>query len=374
RSRAKSTVAFAAFQDLLTLLKDRVTNPDGFKQCGVTDFLNAANATVDFALDLARAVVKALFDIVVALLENIDRVLTHSLDIPLVSPLYQQISAYAGQEEDRTILNCSALALAMQFTLLYKTAENSPPFTPDQVQMILSQPFLPPSSDSNRVAGFTNRDVTPLDWGITFAVWSAMVAVTDSSCDYIAAALANVDGKSVSILKAAVKFAGYMNGFGVGASQLMAWNLLPNKSAWDWGQMSDEERWTKGSWIAAWAVPLIDIVWLSVPVLGTLTRAELVGQILVTIAGAANMGVGITAGAMASTVDDRIQNSAIAIFANAASTLTPLLTDFAIDNTEGDSAGFKGWSDAFTDLVAGVLVAASAAPLPLSQEVAPAKA
>jgi hypothetical protein len=124
--------------------------------------------------------------------------------------------------------------------------------------------------------------------------------------------------------------------------------------------MSTEERWTKGAWIAAWAPPILNTIWLSVPVLSTLDRAEMVGQILLTVTGAVNMGVGITAGAMASDENDQIQNIAIAIFSNASTLLTPLLMDFAVDFTEGDSAGFKGWVDPFCDIAGGVLVASSA--------------
>ena len=65
------------------------------------------------------------------------------------------------------------------------------------------------------------------------------------------------------------------------------------------------------------------------------------------------------AGAMADDDTHRIENIAIAIFSNASAVMTPLLMDYVVDATEGDSAGFKGWVDPFCDIAGGVLVAAA---------------
>ncbi len=350
----------AAFGAFVTLIKDAVTDPEGFKSSGVTDFINAAKAVTHFVIDVAQAIVKALIDLVALIVENIDTVLTHSLDIPLVSTLYEALSESEKDEEDLTLLNACALALGFQFTILYKTVSgaSNPPFSDDQVKAIVQENF--PSAAM--LGGATPGDDN-LEWKILFGFWSGIVALSDTLADYVAAALVNADGKTVGILQSATKFIGFINTIALSCAQIMSWHLLPNYESWDWSAMSDEEKWAKGAWVAAWGAPIVNTIWLLVPLFATIPRAELAGQIALTTVGAVNTGVGITAAVKASTQDDEIAGIASALLVNSANTLTPLLMDFVVDLTEGGSPGFKGWADAFTDILGGIVVATTPSSL-----------
>jgi hypothetical protein len=58
-------------------------------------------------------------------------------------------------------------------------------------------------------------------------------------------------------------------------AQVKAWHLLDAKSSWERTKMSAQECWSKGSCVAGWAPPRIDVIWLGVPRPATIARAEL---------------------------------------------------------------------------------------------------
>ena len=155
-----------ALADLNDFFNTLFTDPTDFGTRGVSDLIKAAQALVDFVLDLLDQIVTKILDLVDAALGTGDEILTEPLgDIPIVSWLYTNVICPSDQQEQPSILRLACLVLAVPVTFAYKLGNQmNPPVDDATTTEILSWKFTAPGTaqTSPATAVTFNPDAVPL--------------------------------------------------------------------------------------------------------------------------------------------------------------------------------------------------------------------
>jgi hypothetical protein len=112
----------AAIAALSTLLDD-VSSRSIFDTKTITDLIHAVKALAILSLDVLQDLVNAIVDLFTFMTLNIVQVFSTSVDIVGISSLYEYI-----MDEDCTVAGMCSLAVAVPFTILYKTITGETPF------------------------------------------------------------------------------------------------------------------------------------------------------------------------------------------------------------------------------------------------------
>jgi hypothetical protein len=336
-----------ACQKFLAFFEDLYQNPSQFADKAVPDFLAAVNALVDLAMDLVEILVVMVLDVIDLLLGGMDTVLTHPLNIPVVSWCYRKI--VSGDTEDMTIVGLASLMLAIPATVIYKAANNKqPPFSASDVQQILQEQFVPPSQDPASVRkgfGMIYHYINPKVAHGLYGGLCAPLAFFDTVIDSVYSLEADppTDPLGVMIL-------GWPDVINCVLLQIFS---LPDS---DWNTTDPGERWNHGMWVAGWVPPITNAVLLCPPLL-KIFRAGEIGKVVLTIQGLGLMGCGVAAAVIGMKEDPPIANGwdvAAAIFTPMNNALQILRLIAIQDETLWLPFGTKVCIDPFADVAAGV--------------------
>ena len=344
----------SAYQSLMTFFSDILDNPPGLYGKAVPDFLSAVGDFVDVALDLLDVVAEVVLDLLEQMLGGLEEVLTHPLDIPLLSWLYKQMQSGTGQPaEDMTILGLCALLLAAPVTSMYKAANDmQAPFTDEDVSTILAWDFPTPGQPAARapLAGAGATTLLPPAVKTAAKVLIGLLAVPQAFFDFV------LDSPYEDAQTRTTSSATFMKVFGwcdvVNASliQLMG---IPDYEDW----FSDEAHtWVESVWIAGWILPGINAASLTPPVQAS-ARGQDWGKVALSIGGAALIGTGIAAASVGMGATPPITNGwdiATAILAPMSNTLEFFVLEPVVDATYTWSFWLKLFVDEYADVAAGV--------------------
>jgi hypothetical protein len=120
-------------QSVQSFVNSNISNPRQFFDLVIIDFLNAAKDLIIFVLDAAQAVFDSILDIAADAVSMLQSLLTASVDIPIISWLYKEITkSSANPDGDAlTLLDLICLSIAVPATILYKVMFGNfkaPPF------------------------------------------------------------------------------------------------------------------------------------------------------------------------------------------------------------------------------------------------------
>lgn len=115
----------------------------------------------DTVIDTIKKLVDGFLRFIEDLLNDAKRLLEGSLDIPILSTLYEWITDLLGEKEELTAINAVALVVAIPYTIIYKGIKGSAPFDGDSALLenprlfheLLDNPSSPAHSRSFAVAG-----------------------------------------------------------------------------------------------------------------------------------------------------------------------------------------------------------------------------
>jgi hypothetical protein len=281
-----------------------VSHPGDFKQLVASDLVNAVEQVVLAALQFADAVVEAFLALVAAALEYVDELLTYSIDIPLVTKLYEE---YVGQP--LTALSLFTMLLAVPVTVGYKLASgNRYLFTEQQAQQITG------SSDS----GAARAGAIPVDAELqTIFYWcSGAVTLVWAAFDTALDAYQQTPPLGLQILD--VVFPTVLQVFGWPTGVPFTSIPLETKA----------ERWGFGNWIVGWAPIPLNVALLVIgkqldPESSKVARySDPVGKGILTGVGLLNLGVGAAASGLGQK-DGSVSGAGVA-----ANTLSPMANLF----------------------------------------------
>jgi hypothetical protein len=339
---------------------DDVINPPGGSSAGdvfngkqVTDLLDAIQNLLHVAFDLLDLAADAVVQLLQTLIDGIATVLNATLDIPVVSWLYQEIQTAAGskQPEALTIARLIALLLAAPATPIYKTmdANHRAPFDDNAVREILAWTPKLPGTTSLRAPGDDTSflpealiDVQKALYGALSVVLAGLDTMTDG------ASLSKPSGSSGMPSDTVLGWAD------VGVSALLQCLSIPDDEAWF---ETTAERWVDGVWLGGWVVPGLNAALLAPPIKDTLHSEEW-GKIALSIAGAAMIGFGVAAAVQGMGAgEDNGWDIAAAILSPMDNALQFLTLQSLVDSTEGATLAGKLAVNVLADLGAGAATA-----------------
>jgi hypothetical protein len=210
----------------------------------VSDLIKAAQAVVDFVLDLLDQIVTHILDVLAGALSDIGNLLTQPLgDIPIVSWLYTNVICPSDQEEQPSILRLACLVLALPITLIYKFANQmKPPFDDATRDKILSWRFTRPGTpqpEPAALAGLADTDLLP---GAC-----AYLSITEACADMAA------DGIALSAGSPLTQMVGWLDLVVDGLMQVLCWPGKLFDFDWDWASFTQAEKLQRSAWIGGWA-------------------------------------------------------------------------------------------------------------------------
>lgn len=293
----------AAYQDLdkffhdVTHYQSGQSPSDIFNGKLVSDFLSLTLAFINVALDVLDVIVTAVLDLLDSMLGYLEDVLTHALDIPVLSWLYEQIQSENDSSQTPqklSIIGLCALMLAAPATVSYKLASNNQaPFSDDDVQNILAWNFVAPGSGSARgvhtgVGGqpFLSPIASGVDKGLYMALCLSMAGL-----DVFLDGLNPPDLRQPTAPSSSDPAVTILNWADVVNSALLQIVSVPNDESW-FG--NDAENWIDGVWIAGWALPVVNAALLFPNIQKSLRSPEW-GKVMLSVGGFAVMACGIAA-------------------------------------------------------------------------------
>jgi hypothetical protein len=341
--------ALSALEDFFQTL---FTDPKDFATHGVADLIKAAQAVVDFVLDLLDSIVTHILEMVGGALSVADHILTQPLgDIPVVSWLYTNVICPSDQQEEPSILRLACLVLALPITLIYTLANQmKPPFDDATRDQILSWKFAPPGAPQPGPAGTAMlADTELLPWV------RANLSVIQACADMAA------DGMATGGQGPLVQVAGWLDVVINSVMQVLYWPPKPFDFDWDWGSLTQAEKLMRSAWVAAWFPILVNLALLVLP---TPAQGEIaedldpMGKAWVTMAGAAIFGTGL-AGAIKGLNDNPPTANGYTVAGAVLGPLPllttfPLLLDDSVESSEGVTLVIKLLIDALCDIGAGM--------------------
>ena len=340
-----------ALSDLNDFFATLFSDPKDLGSRGVSDLISAAQALVDFVIDLLDSIVSKIIDLVSTALGVAADILTQPLgEIPVVSWLYTNVVCPSDQQEQLSILRLACLVLALPVTLIYKAANSgNPPFDQATTNQILSWTFTPPGTPSAvRPDPATLGDPSVL--AKVAAYLSLPQACADMTCDSL-----SVDGKGTL-----VQASGWFNVVVNWVILVLDWPDQPFDFSWDWQALSEAQRLSRSAWIVYFAPLLLNqaMLVLPEPEEGQVAQDdEPAGKTWLTMVGALILGLGL-AGAIAGKSDDPPTTNDYGIAAAVLGplpliTTLPLLLDAAVAASEEATVGIKLLIDAIGDIGAG---------------------
>jgi hypothetical protein len=344
--------ALSALEDFFQTL---FADPKDLGTRGVSDLITAAQAVVDFVLDLLDSIVKHILDLVSGALGVADQILTQPLgDIPVVSWLYTNVICPSDQPEEPSILRLACLVLALPITLIYKFANQmKPPFDDATRDKILSWKFTPSATAQpglTLTAELADESLLP---------WVRAYLSISQACADMAA-----DGMAVGGEGPLVQVTGWLDLVINTVMQVLYWpsDKGPFDFHWDWAGFTEAERLARGTWIAAWFPILVNLALLVLPTPAEGELAEVVdpmGKAWVTLAGAALFGTGL-AGAIKGLNDSPPTANGYTVAGAVLGPLPllttyPLLLDDSVEASEGVTMAIKLLIDDLGDIAAGFL-------------------
>lgn len=340
-----------ALSDLNDFFATLFSDPKDLGSRGVSDLISAAQALVDFVIDLLDSIVSKIIDLVSTALGVAADILTQPLgEIPVVSWLYTNVVCPSDQQEQLSILRLACLVLALPVTLIYKAANSgNPPFDQATTNQILSWTFTPPGTPSAvRPDPATLGDPSVL--AKVAAYLSLPQACADMTCDSL-----SVDGKGTL-----VQASGWFDVVVNWVILVLDWPDQPFDFSWDWPALSEAQRLSRSAWIVYFAPLLLNqaMLVLPEPEEGQVAQDdEPAGKTWLTMVGALILGLGL-AGAIAGKSDDPPTTNDYGIAAAVLGplpliTTLPLLLDAAVAASEEATVGIKLLIDAIGDIGAG---------------------
>jgi hypothetical protein len=342
--------ALSALEDFFQTL---FTDPKDFATRGVSDLIKAAQAVVDFVLDLLDSLVTHILEMVGGALGVADHILTQPLgDIPVVSWLYTNVICPSDQPEQPSILRVACLLLAVPITLIYKFANQmKPPFDDATKDQILSWSFTAPGTPQpSQTAPAVLADSDLLPWV------RAYLSVTQACADMAA------DGMAVGGKGPLVEVTGWLDVVINSVMQVLYWPPKPFDFDWHWEGFTEAEKLMRSAWIAGWFPILVNLALLVLP---TPAEGEIaedldpMGKAWVTMAGAAIFGTGL-AGAIKGLHDNPATANGYTVAASVLGPLPllttfPLLLDDSVESSEGVTLAIKLLIDDVGDIGGGFL-------------------
>lgn len=342
-----------ALTDLEDFFHTLYTDPKDFGTRGVSDLIKAAQAVVDFVLDLLDQIVTGILDVLAGGLRSISDFLSQPLgDIPVVSWLYTNVICPSDQEEQPSILRLACLVLALPITLIYKFANQmKPPFDDATRDQILSWKFTPPGTPQPEPAALADlADTGLLPWVCAY------LSITEACADMAS------DGIALSAGSPLVQFVGWLNLVVDGVMQVLSWPGKLFDFDWDWKGFTEAEKLMRYAWIGGWAPLLVNFVLLVLPTPADGEIAEALdplGKAWLTLCGAGLFGVGL-AGALKGLNDSPATANSYDVAAAVLGPLPylttfPLLLDHSVEASEGITAAIKLVIDDIGDIGSGFL-------------------
>ena len=351
-----------ALSDLEDFFNELFADPQGFATQGVVDLINAAQALVDFVLNLLDTIITKILDLVDVALGLISDILTQPLgDIPIISWLYTNVVCPSDQQEELTILRLCSLVCAFPVTLIYKFANNlNPPFDDATTQQILAQKFVPPQSMAVGAAPPTSRvpagaAETIIDPRLLTAIYAALSTV-QAGGDVAADVTSQTGADEILVIRS-----GWADLVTNSVMQVVSW-----PDGWfqvsDWSSLTEGEKLMRANWVLGWVPLLVNGVLLIAP---TPTEGKIAegidggGKTFLVIWGALTLGLGM-AGTCMAHFDDNPPNATN--YDIAASFFAPLpnLTQFLrynslVEASEGITLAIKLVLTFAADIAAGWL-------------------
>jgi len=350
-----------ALTDLTKFFQTLIETPQKLGTTGVADLIKAAQAVVDFVLDLLDSLLNDILDVVSGALGVADDILTQQLgEIPVVSWLYTNVVCPSDQPEEPSILRLASLVAALPVTLMYKVANGmKPPFDDATTERILSSKFTPPGqAPASPAAVGGPDDATPFTWA--YAYLSIIQACADMAAD--GASLATGGDDEPGSIDPLVPFIGWADLIITAIQQVLAWPDQPFSFNWDWGNMSKSDKLGRATWLIGWAVILINLALLVLPEPADGEIAEMLdpmGKAWCTMLGAGMFGTGLASAVMGLHDNPPTANG----YTVAASVLGPLpllmtyplLIKDAVEGSDGVTLAVKLLIDDLGDIGAGFI-------------------
>jgi len=114
----------SAAQDLKKFLETLFTDPKELASTGIVDLLKAMESLLLALIGLIEHLIEAFLALIKTVLAGLLDVMQHSVDIPIISPLFKFLTG-----EDLTLLNLGTLVAAVPAYLLFELAFGEMPFS-----------------------------------------------------------------------------------------------------------------------------------------------------------------------------------------------------------------------------------------------------
>jgi len=351
-----------ALTDLTDFLQTMISNPQDLGTRGVADLIKAAQAIVDFVLDLLDTLVVDILDVVSGALGIADSILTQQLgEIPVVSWLYTNVVCPSDQPEEPSILRLASLVAALPVTLMYKVANQMrPPFDGAATERILNWHFTKPGTEpASPAAVGAPADATPFTWA--YAYLSIIQACADMAAD--GASLATGGDDDPGSGDPLVVFIGWGDLLIAATQQVLSWpGGWPFSFNWDWGSMSKSDKLGRATWLIGWAVILINLALLVLPEPADGEIAEMLdpmGKAWCTVLGAGMFGTGLASAVMGLNDNpptaNRYDVAAAVLGPLPLLTTYPLLVKDSVESSDGVTLAVKLLIDDLGDIGAGFI-------------------
>jgi hypothetical protein len=256
----------SAAQDLEKFLKTLFTDPSKLASTGIVALLEAMESLLLALISLIEGLIEAFLGLIKKVVAGLLDVLQHSVDIPIISPLFKFLTG-----EDLTLLNLGTLIAAVPLYLLFELAFDEMPFT----------------GLTEETASAPGTSVGT-QWARTYLIFGVIYAIIAALQDGVTIAQTPAGDPALDPLAGFLAFCSIFPALGM---QIAGWpdpNYFPNIT---------QESSHVGTWIAIWfnfSLYFFQPLWtpaaLGMPELGGDVQ-----NVLMTIVGAMALISGIVA-------------------------------------------------------------------------------